>query len=213
MSTKYGPLIEPQFFDDDRVLQMQDDDTGRSVLLMLLEFRAYSMSALTDGFIPAHALRRATLHHDPHTALARLESVGLALPSERDGRPGWQIDWSSQRSAEKIKDEAARHKAWDSHKTGNHSLCDPYRNFNCHKNGDLKTWQTEHPHGIRTESASDPSVYSTHQTQSNPRSEVGGSESDEGATAPDAAGGVTDASALKVGSAPDWLRKIDGMII
>lgn len=151
MSTKYGPVIEPGFFGNlDVVRLLTGDERSRSVLLVLIELRAFSMGALTDGYIPSDVLRAATRHPDPESAMAELVAKNLVWEVEG----GWQIDWSSQLTAEKIAATTKRLNDWDAHKVGDHTNCDDHPNYNCHKNGDLQKWKDEHPpHGIRTESS------------------------------------------------------------
>ncbi|WP_157227325.1 hypothetical protein [Nocardia asiatica] len=139
--SNYGPRIEPGFWDDDRVQElMQGDDADRRALLMLLEVRSYCMAAESDGFIGTVALRRASVHPDPQAGAARLEGLGLAEKVMRDGREGWQIDWSDQLTTEKI-NKTRRDKAdWDRHLHGNHAACGNHRGYRCHTNGDYKRY-------------------------------------------------------------------------
>lgn len=168
MSTKYGPVVEPGFFGNlDVVRLLTGDERSRSVLLVLIELRAFSMGALTDGFIPSDVLRAATRHPDPESAMVELVARGLAWEVEG----GWQIDWSSQLSAEKIAATTKRLNDWDAHKVGDHTNCDDHPNYHCHKNGDLAKWKKEHPpHGIRTESSRQGSARNprSNSTQLNP---------------------------------------------
>lgn len=132
----YGPIIDPDFFDSEAVLDMQTDDESRSALLVLFELMVFSMSAKSDGAIRQNALRKATMHTDPETAMALLVKFGLATETAE----GWQIDWTRQKSAEWVSKKQKDGADWDRHIHDNHSACADHPGYNCHKNGDYEKW-------------------------------------------------------------------------
>lgn len=137
MTTKYGPIVEPELMCNLHVIRLlATDDASRSLFAMLIELRCASMAGLADGFVPADLLRHSTKHHEPEMAIAELVRLGLA--AEVEG--GWQLDWSGQVSADTIEQKQASGKAWDAHRRGNHANCEG-RNYNCHTNGDLQRWK------------------------------------------------------------------------
>lgn len=147
--SSYGPRIEPGFFQQDAILKLQQTIEGRSAILLLLELRARCFETLSDGFVPAYGVRSATGHPDPDSALEMLTVVGAIVPAENGkGEPGWQLDWSSQIEADKVRQQRADKADWDRHIHGNHSACAAHKGYNCHKNGDLKKWQAEHPENL-----------------------------------------------------------------
>ncbi|MEW1880619.1 hypothetical protein AB0O58_13085 [Rhodococcus sp. NPDC080181] len=132
----YGPIIDPDFFDREAVLDMQADDETRSALLVLFELMVFSMSAKSNGVIRRNALRRATMHADPEAAMALLVKFGLATETNQ----GWQIDWTRQKSAEWVTKKQKDGADWDRHIHDNHSACADHPGYNCHKNGDYEKW-------------------------------------------------------------------------
>ncbi|WP_155290390.1 hypothetical protein [Rhodococcoides fascians] len=135
----YGPIIDPDFFDREAVIDMQTDDESRSALLVLFELMVFSMAARTDGRIKRNMLRKATMHGHPEDAMALLVKRGLATETPE----GWQINWDRQKSAEWVAKKQKDGADWDRHIHGNHVDCADHPGYKCHQNGDYAKWCAE----------------------------------------------------------------------
>jgi hypothetical protein len=116
---------------------MSDDFHERDEIIDLSDaaFRAHIQAMvwcnrlLTDGCLHRARLRRAVTVADPEAAAAELVGAGTWTETES----GWQLDWSDQETAEKVKARRARnakkqHDYRDRHErhaADDHSMCDP----------------------------------------------------------------------------------------
>src|SRR5690348_11247847 len=100
--------LSDDHFDREKVIGL-----SRSAALLDVEGLVYCNRLLTDGRLPANALRRVTNSPDPVADAAELVKAGVWTVT--DG--GWLLDWTHQRTAEKVIEErvanAARKQAYD----------------------------------------------------------------------------------------------------
>ncbi|QPG90951.1 hypothetical protein [Rhodococcus qingshengii] len=116
----YGTVLESDFFDRPGILKLMQTPEGVRAILALLELRTYSANAKSDGVIPIYALRKATTHSDPDSALALLHSVG---ESEQLDDDEWFINWEGQKTADERSALQVKWKISKRHQRGDHADC------------------------------------------------------------------------------------------
>lgn len=99
---------------------------SRSARLLHVEALVWCNKHLTDGFVPAAAVRRLTDSEDLASDTAELVAAGLWTWED-----GWRIDWADQERAERVKERksfnAERQRKYrergEKHARGDHSEC------------------------------------------------------------------------------------------
>jgi hypothetical protein len=121
--------------------KLSDDFTDRPAMLRVsrdarllhIEAMVWCNRMLTDGMLPAAAVRRLTDSPDPDAAVVELVDAELWDPV--DDPVGWQLDWSDQEDGSDVRKRreatAERQRRFrrrkELHDRGDHTECDPTR--------------------------------------------------------------------------------------
>lgn len=100
---------------------------SRSARLLDVEAKVWCNKRLRDGALPRHMLNRITDSDNPAADADELVAAGVWTQTD----DGWQLDWTDQESAERVKERrefnANRQRAFrergERHSRGDHSLC------------------------------------------------------------------------------------------
>lgn len=113
--------LSDDFYDRPAMLRV-----SRSARLLHSEVIVWCNRMLTDGTLPANALRRIT---DSTTLESDIDELERAELWERIDLETWQVDWTDQESAADVRERrvlsAERSKRYRNHNRGDHSLCGP----------------------------------------------------------------------------------------
>lgn len=119
--------------------RLSDDFTDRPAMLQVsrdarllqIEAMIWCNRMLTDGTLPAAAVRRLTDSPDPDAAIDELVGVGLWKPVDAGG--AWSLDWAEQEAGDEVRKRreanAERQRTYrrrrELHNAGDHTMCDP----------------------------------------------------------------------------------------
>jgi hypothetical protein len=119
--------LSDDHFDKPRIARL-----SRSARLLDVEVKVWCNKVLSDGLIPEHMLRRVTDSPDVNADAAELVKAKLWRAISTDDGTVYETDWSDQRLAEAVREEAKRHadrqarysERVKKHAAGDHTLCD-----------------------------------------------------------------------------------------